>query len=104
MMALNLDQEGFLRELKDWSEDAAEILAANDGITLSPEHWDIIRLVRNYYNRYQISPVTRVLVRIVREQFGDARGNSIHLMQLFSGKPAKLISKIAGLPKPANCD
>lgn len=104
MMELNLDGEGFLRELNDWNEDVATALAANEGITLSDDHVEIIDLVRRYYDQYQISPVTRVLVKLVREQMGEAKGNSIHLMQLFSGKPAKLVSKIAGLPKPANCD
>ena len=104
MMELNLDSEGFLRELNDWNEDVAKVLAANEGITLLDDHVEIIDLVRRYYDQYQISPVTRVLVKLVRQQMGEAKGNSIHLMQLFSGKPAKLVSKIAGLPKPANCD
>ena len=103
-MELNLDREGFLKELNDWNEDVAKTLAANEGITLSDDHVEIIDLVRRYYDQYQISPVTRVLVKLVREQMGEAKGNSIHLMQMFSGKPAKLVSKIAGLPKPANCD
>jgi tRNA 2-thiouridine synthesizing protein E len=103
-MELNLDREGFLRELNDWNNDVAITLASNEGIALSDDHWEIINLVRNYYDQYQISPVTRVLVKLVREQSGEAKGNSIHLMQLFSGKPAKLVSKIAGLPKPLNCD
>ena len=101
---LNLDKEGFLRELADWNTEVAHFLAKNEGIDLTPEHWEVIHLVRAYYQKYQLSPVTRALVKAIREQLGDAKGNSIHLMQLFSGKPAKLISKIAGLPKPANCD
>jgi tRNA 2-thiouridine synthesizing protein E len=103
-MKLNLDKEGFLRDLSDWNPDVAEVLAKNDEITLSGSHWQIINLVRDYYQQYQISPVTRVLVKITRKKLGEDKGNSIYLMQLFSGKPAKLVSKIAGLPKPANCD
>jgi tRNA 2-thiouridine synthesizing protein E len=103
-MKLNLDKEGFLRDLSDWNPDVAEVLAKNEEITLSGSHWQIIDLVRDYYQQYQISPVTRVLVKITRKKLGQDRGNSIYLMQLFSGKPAKLVSKIAGLPKPANCD
>ena len=103
-MKLNLDKEGFLRDLSDWNPDVAEVLAQNEEITLSGNHWQIINLVRDYYQQYQISPVTRVLVKITRKKLGENKGNSIYLMQLFSGKPAKLVSKIAGLPKPANCD
>jgi tRNA 2-thiouridine synthesizing protein E len=103
-MKLNLDKEGFLRDLSDWNPDVAELLAKNEEITLSGSHWQIIDLVRDYYQQYQISPVTRVLVKITRIKLGEDKGNSIYLMKLFSGKPAKLVSKIAGLPKPANCD
>ncbi len=101
---VSLDSEGFLRDLGDWDQQIAAKLAENEGIKLTPDHWDIIELVRNYYATYQVSPVTRVLVKITREKFGETKGHSIHLMKLFSGKPAKLVSKIAGLPKPANCD
>jgi tRNA 2-thiouridine synthesizing protein E len=103
-MKLNLDKEGFLRDLSDWNPEVAEVLAKNEEITLSGSHWQIINLVRDYYQQYQISPVTRVLVKITRKKLGEDKGNSIYLMKLFSGKPAKLVSKIAGLPKPANCD
>lgn len=103
-MKLNLDKEGFLRDLSDWNPDVAQLLAKNEEITLSDSHWQVINLVRDYYQQYQISPATRVLVKITREKLGKNKGNSIYLMQLFTGKPAKLVSKIAGLPKPANCD
>lgn len=103
-MKLNLDKEGFLRDLSDWNPDVAQVLAKNEEIKLSDSHWQIINLVRDYYQRYQISPATRVLVKITRKKLGKDKGNSIYLMQLFTGKPAKLVSKIAGLPKPANCD
>jgi tRNA 2-thiouridine synthesizing protein E len=103
-MHLNLDKEGFLRELTDWNSQVAQILASSEGIALTDDHWEIIFLVRDYYQQHRISPVTRVLVKVTREKLGSKKGNSIHLMQLFSGKPTRLISKIAGLPKPANCD
>lgn len=99
-----LDKEGFLRNLSDWSPGVAEQLAEAEGIQLTEAHWCIIRLVRDYYASYAIAPATRVLVKLVREQLGAEKGQSIYLMQLFTGKPAKLVSKIAGLPKPANCD
>jgi tRNA 2-thiouridine synthesizing protein E len=45
----------------------------------------------------------RPLVKQVREQLGEDKANSIYLMQLFPGSPAKLLAKIAGLPRPTNC-
>ena len=46
----------------------------------------------------------RILVRRVRDTVGAEKGRSIHLLRLFPDRPARKISKIAGLPKPTNCD
>ena len=98
------DKEGFLRNTDDWNPAIAERLADLDGITLTVDHWEVIHLVRDYFQNYRLFPANRVLVTKVREAFGESKGNSIHLMKLFTGKPAKHIAKIAGLPKPPNCD
>ena len=98
------DKEGFLRNLEDWSEDVAVELAKQDEITLTDDHWEIIRLVRDYYESYRLFPQNRVLVKRVGEAFGIDKGTSIHLMTLFTGKPARVIARIAGLPKPPNCN
>lgn len=98
------DKEGFLRNTRDWNPAVAERLAKLDGVTLTEDHWEVIHLVREYYQNYRLFPANRVLVTKIREVFGESKGNSIHLMKLFSGKPVKHIAKIAGLPKPPNCD
>jgi tRNA 2-thiouridine synthesizing protein E len=97
------DPEGHLRELSDWSPAIAEWLAAREGLTLTREHWDLIELVRGFYADCQVSPPMRVLVKLARERFGEARGTSIYLLRLFPGSPARLLAKIAGLPRPTNC-
>ncbi len=97
------DNEGYLVDLNDWSESVATALAAAEGIELGDEHWDLIRLIRDFYRDYQVSPAMRVLVKQVRERLGAERGNSIYLMQLFPGSPAKRLARIAGLPRPTNC-
>lgn len=101
---IDVDKEGFLRDLSDWRPEVAEIIARSENIELTDDHWRIIEIVRAYYDEYHLSPATRVLVRLIGERMGPDKGQSIYLMQLFSGKPAKLVSKIAGLPKPPNCD
>ncbi|MEX0941614.1 MAG: TusE/DsrC/DsvC family sulfur relay protein [Pseudomonadales bacterium] len=101
---LNVDKEGFLLELSDWNADAAVALAKSEGIDLTDEHWPIINIVRAYYHQYHVSPPTRVLVKVVREELGNDKGQSIYLMRLFTGRPARVVSKVAGLPRPANCD
>lgn len=98
-----LDKEGFLYEPRLWTPAVAEHLAQEAGIELSGSHWEVIEVLRDFYHKHDLSPAMRVLVKTVRAELGEEKGNSIYLMQLFPGSPAKLAAKLAGLPKPANC-
>ena len=98
-----VDQEGFLVDLDDWSEPVAEALANAEGITLQAEHWEILRVLREFYQEFQLSPATRPLIKYTALKLGPDKGNSMHLNRLFKGTPAKLAAKLAGLPKPSNC-
>jgi len=98
-----LDKDGFLIDLQDWSREVAEALALNEGLPLTPEHWEILVLLRRFHEQYALSPATRPLVKYVALNLGTDKGNSAYLNRLFNGTPAKLAAKLAGLPKPTNC-
>lgn len=98
-----LDKEGFLRNMQDWSPAVAEQLAAAEGIALGEEHWEIIHLLRDFYQAFDLSPAMRPLVKYAAQHLGPDKGRSIHLMKLFPPSPARVASRIAGLPKPTNC-
>lgn len=98
-----LDKDGFLQNLDDWSMDAANALSAREGIELSPEHIEVLLLLRDFYAEFQLSPATRPLIKYTALKLGPEKGNSMHLNRLFNGTPAKLAAKLAGLPKPTNC-
>lgn len=98
-----IDDEGFLRNLQDWNEAVAAELALQEDITLGPAHWEVIQLLRTFYGRHQMSPANRALINLVKRDLDKDKGRSVYLMKLFSGSPAKIASKIAGLPKPDNC-
>lgn len=98
------NNEGFLEDARAWSPEIAAIIAGEDGIRLTDNHWEIIRFLRNFYEQHEISPPSnRLFVKAVKEAFGEEKGNSIYLMQLFPGTPAKTACRIAGLPRPTNC-
>ncbi|WP_439107319.1 TusE/DsrC/DsvC family sulfur relay protein [Congregibacter sp.] len=99
----SLTEEGFLVNTSDWTTTIAEQLALRESISLSEAHWEIIELLRDYYASYDSSPAMRALVKFCKIRLGDEKGRSIYLLKLFPGSPAKIASKIAGLPKPANC-
>ncbi|MEH6473174.1 MAG: TusE/DsrC/DsvC family sulfur relay protein [Halopseudomonas sp.] len=100
---VELDNEGFLRNLDDWNLEIATQIAATESINLSKEHIEIIILLRDFYLQYELSPAMRILVKQVGLQLGKEKGSSLYLLKLFPGSPAKVASKIAGLPKPTNC-
>lgn len=97
------DDSGYLKNLADWSEPLAEKIAEKEQIQLTEEHWEIIWLVRDFYQEYQTSPAIRMLVKAMAQKFGEEKGNSRYLQRLFPEGPAKQATKIAGLPKPAKC-
>ncbi|WP_281648618.1 TusE/DsrC/DsvC family sulfur relay protein [Parendozoicomonas sp. Alg238-R29] len=100
---LLLDNDGYLVNLSDWNTEVATALARTENIELSGAHWEIIHLIRQFYHTYDMAPSQRPLVRYVKENLGQEKGSSMYLMKLFPGSPAKIISRIAGLPRPTNC-
>lgn len=100
---LELDKDGYLVDLNAWSVDVANALAAAEGLELTPDHWQILDLLRGFYAEFQLSPATRPLIKYTALKLGPETGNSLHLNRLFNGTPAKLAAKLAGLPRPTNC-
>ena len=101
--SIELDKDGYLADLNDWSPEVATALAMQNDIELTPDHWEILQLLRNFYEEFQLSPATRPLIKYTALKLGAEKGNSLHLNRLFNGTPAKLAAKLAGLPKPTNC-
>jgi tRNA 2-thiouridine synthesizing protein E len=101
--SVEVDEEGYLINLGDWNEDIAERFAADDNAQLSPNHWEVITFLREYYNDYQIAPAVRVLTKAIGKKLGPEKGNSKYLYELFPYGPAKQACRYAGLPKPTGC-
>jgi len=100
---LELDKDGYLVDLNEWSPEVAEALAAAEALELTPDHWQVLELLRQFYAEFQLSPATRPLIKYTALKLGPQKGNSLHLNTLFNGTPAKLAAKLAGLPRPTNC-
>ena len=56
--SLETDEEGYLANLNDWEKDVATVMAKEDDIDLSEDHWEIINFLREYYEEYQIAPAS----------------------------------------------
>ncbi len=100
---IETDEEGYLTNLGDWNEDIAKVLAEQDELELTSNHWEVINFLREYYDEYQIAPAVRVLTKAIGKKLGPDKGNSKYLYDLFPYGPAKQACRFAGLPKPTGC-
>ena len=101
--SVETDEEGYLVNLADWDEGIAGVLAQQENVNLSDQHWEVINFLRDYYNEFQIAPAVRVLTKAIGKKLGPDKGNSKYLYELFPYGPAKQACKYAGLPKPTGC-
>jgi tRNA 2-thiouridine synthesizing protein E len=92
------DSEGYLADLPEWSEEVAGKLAMKEGISLTPDHWKVIRYLRKYYRDHGPSSSPREALCCLEDEFGDGNGRK-WLYLLFPGGPVRQGSKIAGLPE-----
>lgn len=102
-VSITLDKHGFLKDRQAWTSELAVVFAADEGIILEDDHWEVIHLLREYFEEFDASPANRALVKYVKLKLGPSKGSSIYLLSLFPGSPARVGSRIAGLPKPKNC-
>ncbi len=89
-----------LDELEPWTEAIAAELAAKEGITLSPEHWEVICYMRDHYQECGPASSGRSLLHCMEEEFSPQGGRK-YLYRMFPGGPVSQGSRIAGLPLPA---
>jgi len=92
-----VDEEGFLQRPEVWDEQVAQLFAAADGIAeLTPQHWAVVRTIREYYLAHGTAPMVRLLCQTTGL-------NLKTIFRLFPAGPAKGACKVAGLPKPEGC-
>jgi tRNA 2-thiouridine synthesizing protein E len=97
MTTVSVDAEGFLTDPAQWNEELAADIARESGIpALTPQHWQVVRFMRERYLASGTAPTIRAL--------GKESGVPVkELYALFPKGPAKLAAKIGGVPKPRGC-
>ena len=101
--AIETNPQGYLCNLADWTEEYAEKMAAEDGLKLYDDHWELILYFREYYEENQMSPTMHKVVRELGRKgvhFHDQKAYEKHIYSLFPSDPAHEVCKLAGLPMP----
>ncbi len=95
-LAAALDNEGFLLNRDDWTEELAVELAEQDEFEMDEQVMQFIREARSMYDNDGVVPPIRI--------FAKKQGVSTkELYNIFKKGPMKLICKWGGLPKPTGC-
>lgn len=94
---IEFDEEGFMVNPDDWTEEIAQIIAKEEGIDqLEASHWKVIEFSRA---DFQVKGEAPGLRRITKE--GGVSTKEIY--QLFPKGPAKKVARISWLGKPHGC-
>jgi len=96
--APDVDDEGYLINPLDWSEDLAREFARQENIPLTEDHWDAISFMREYYVDHQIAPDVRHVIKHLAARLGSESRNRI--FELFPYGYVKQACKIAGMKRP----
>ena len=94
---IETDGNGNLTDPGTWDEDVAKALAAEDGIELTQEHWDVLNYLRSEYIDNNEQPMERAINKGM-SKIWDRKVSSKDLYELFPLAPSKQGNKIAGLP------
>ena len=102
-MSLELDQDGHLVDYTIWNEDVAQERANSLDLELSEWHFQILNAVRQFYAQFGHSPATRPLIKFLMKTVGPEIDNAVLQDKFKTGLVARHLSRLAGIPKPANC-
>ncbi len=94
---LETDADGYLLEA-NFTDEAVEAIAAAEGVALTPEHWEVIRYLRDEYQENGHTPNFRNMLKGFQAIRPEA--DSKFLYDLFPLGPAKQGARMAGLPQP----
>lgn len=92
------DIEGYLIDPGDWNEDVARMLAQDEHIELTDEHWHVLNFMRAYYDEHQVAADARFAIKHLAERVG--RDAQKRLFVLFPYGYVKQACKIAGMRRP----
>ena len=59
---VNINEQGYLLHLEDWSEAYVKKIAKQDNIELYNDHWEIIFYFREYFHENQITPTMHQMI------------------------------------------
>lgn len=96
-----VDDQGFLINPDDWNEQVAEELARKVNVTLTAQHWEVIRFMRNYLAEHSVAADARFVFRFLNSRLGaDGNAGRALFFELFPYGHVAQACRIAGMRQP----
>ena len=101
---IDVNDEGFLLDPDDWTEDLGAEFARLIGVEMTEDHWTLVHYLRQDYKAQGESCSGSRAMRTTLRRVSTQTGMPVkQLFTLFPGKPAKKMAYVAGVPKPKGC-
>ncbi len=95
------DEVGYLANPDDWDEDIAKIIASEENIELTDDHWAVIHFMRARQEESGVSPDARHAFSFLAERTGVSKREARDIFfKLFPYGYVKQACKIAGMVQP----
>lgn len=103
-MIVEKDDDGFLMDPDDWTEELAEAMAKEfsmPGVNeLTQEQWNLVRLIREYYYENSSVPELRKILKQLKAELGPEKATRKYVYALFPYGYGQQGCKIAGMRQP----
>ena len=100
---IEFDEHGYLIDISMWTEKLAVYLSEQDGLELKADHWEVIHFMRDYFIKYQITPMVRLIAKKINKKIRQDKYSVKYLYKLFPRTPVTHACKYAGIPMPSGC-
>jgi len=97
---IEIDNEGYLLNTDDWSQELATVIARGEGMELTDERLEIVNFVREHFEERECIPEMRTLLKTLRARHGKEIATRKYVYSLFPYGYGQQACKIAGMRKP----
>ncbi len=98
---VRVDEAGYLVDPAMWTREFAEMVAEQEGIELTPLHWEIIDFIRDYNDDHGVMVDVRHVIKHLAKLKGMEKNPARRLLfEMFPYGYVKQAIKIAGMKQP----
>ena len=95
-----IDEDGFLFDPDKWTKEFAIESAANLNINLTKDHWLVINMIRDQYEKSMRVPELRHILKSMKLQMGKEKATRKFVYALFPYGYGQQGCLIAGMRQP----